>query len=189
MGIIELLLLAVALSMDAFAVSICKGLAGENITLREGLICGIWFGVFQGIMPGIGYLIGSGFEALISVVAPWVAFVILALIGVNMIREAFQDDEGTIAGFGFKTMFIMAVATSIDALAVGITFVAVPVEIIAAEKLSNTLAAIVIIAVITFFISVAGVKLGNIFGMRFKSGSEVLGGIILVLIGIHSLFK
>ncbi|MCR4588106.1 MAG: manganese efflux pump, partial [Lachnospiraceae bacterium] len=187
MGLIELLLLAVGLAMDAFAVSICKGLAVKKLTIKECMICGVWFGAFQGIMPFIGYLIGSGFEKWIRIVAPWVAFILLSLIGVNMIREAFSEEEETDAGLDVKTMFIMAVATSIDALAVGITFVAVPVQIVTAGGLQNTLIAVLIIGVVTFGISAVGVKIGNIFGTRYKAGSEVMGGTILVFIGSNTL--
>ena len=129
MGLFEVLLLSVGLAMDAFAVSICKGLAAGKVTKKEFLLCGVWFGSFQAIMPLIGYLVGSRFEKLISVIAPWVAFILLSLIGVNMIKEALEPDEEVSPGFDIKTMFMMAVATSIDALAVGITFVAVPVRI------------------------------------------------------------
>ncbi|MBO4396891.1 MAG: manganese efflux pump, partial [Eubacterium sp.] len=130
MGIIELVLLAVGLSMDAFAVSICKGLETEKITFRESLICGIWFGGFQGLMPFIGFLLGAGFEDIINRIAAWLAFILLAIIGLNMLREAFsKEEEETKPGFNVKTMFLMAVATSIDALAVGITFAAVPVTV------------------------------------------------------------
>ncbi|MBQ2066826.1 MAG: manganese efflux pump, partial [Clostridiales bacterium] len=127
MGLFELLLLSVGLAMDAFAVSICKGLAAKKITSKELFICGAWFGFFQGAMPLIGYLVGSLFEKFITMVAPWVAFVLLSIIGANMIKEALSPDEEAAPGFDIKTMFMMAVATSIDALAVGITFVAVPV--------------------------------------------------------------
>lgn len=190
MGLFELLLLSVGLAMDAFAVSICKGLAVKKLTIKESLICGIWFGAFQGIMPFIGYMVGSRFEKWISIVAPWVAFILLTMIGVNMVREAFSDeDEEEKADFDVKTMFMMAVATSIDALAVGITFVAVPVNAIPVGKFENMLFAVVTIAVITFIISAAGVKIGNIFGTRYKSGSEVMGGVILIFIGLKTLIE
>ncbi|MCR5032584.1 MAG: manganese efflux pump [Lachnospiraceae bacterium] len=188
MGIFEILLLAVGLAMDAFAVSICKGLAVKKLSIKEILICGIWFGSFQGLMPFIGFLLGSGFEKWIRIVAPWVAFILLTLIGVNMIREAFsEEEEETSAGLDVKTMFIMAVATSIDALAVGITFVAIPVQILDMGKIANTALASGIIAVVTFLISCIGVKIGNLFGTRYKAGSEVMGGTILVFIGLNTL--
>ncbi|MCR4927220.1 MAG: manganese efflux pump [Lachnospiraceae bacterium] len=187
MGIFELLLLSVGLAMDAFAVSVCKGLSVKKTSVKECLICGIWFGAFQGIMPFIGYLIGSGFEKWISIVAPWVAFALLSLIGINMIREAFSEETEEKAGFDLKTMFLMAVATSIDALAVGITFVAVPVHVFDMSKLQNTIFAVIVIAVVTFTISALGVKIGNLFGSRYRSGSEVMGGTILIFIGLKTL--
>ena len=189
MGLFELLLLAVGLAMDAFAVSICKGLSVKKLTARECLLCGIWFGAFQGIMPFIGYMIGSRFEKWISIVAPWVAFILLFLIGFNMIREAFSEEEEEKEGFDIKTMFMMAVATSIDALAVGITFVAVPVSVLNAGNLVNVLFAVSVIAVVTFIISVLGVKIGNVFGTRYKSGAEVAGGTILIFIGLKTLIE
>ena len=187
MGLFELLLLAVGLSMDAFAVSICKGLAAGKVTKKEYLLCGIWFGAFQGIMPFIGYLVGSGFEKYITMVAPWVAFVLLTLIGGNMIKEALSPEEEASPGFDIKTMFMMAVATSIDALAVGITFVAVPVSVLDASRLANVGFAVTVIGVMTFIISMCGVKIGSIFGDRYKSGSEIMGGTILIFIGFRSL--
>ncbi len=189
MGIFELLLLSVGLAMDAFAVSVCKGLGVKKLTFKECLICGVWFGAFQGIMPFLGFLIGSGFEKWISIVAPWVAFILLSLIGINMLREAFSEEEEEKAGFDVKTMFLMAVATSIDALAVGITFVAVPVEVLEMGKLQNTIFAVIVIAIVTFIISALGVKIGNLFGSRYKSGSEVMGGTILIFIGMKTLIE
>ena len=189
MGLFELLLLSVGLAMDAFAVSICKGLAVKKITTKEYLLCGIWFGSFQGIMPLIGYLVGSRFEKLISMVAPWVAFILLSLIGGNMIKEAFAPPEEVKPEFDVKTMFMMAVATSIDALAVGITFVVEPVKIFETEGIRNVLLAVLLIGVITCFISMIGVKIGHIFGMRYKSGSEIMGGTILIFIGLRSLIS
>ncbi len=189
MGIFELLLLAVGLSMDAFAVSICKGLSVKKAGFRECMICGIWFGAFQALMPFIGYLVGSRFEKWISIIAPWVAFVLLSLIGINMIREAFKEDEDTGSGFGFRAMLMLAVATSIDALAVGITFVAVPVTVFSTTNLINTVFAVVLIGITTFIISSAGVRIGNLFGTRYRSGSEVMGGTILIFIGLRSLLN
>ena len=191
MGFLELFLLAVGLSMDAFAVSVCKGLAMQKATFRNAAICGVWFGGFQALMPFIGYLLGAGFETYINAVAPWIAFVLLALIGGNMIREALSKDEeeDTSAALDVKTMFLMAVATSIDALAVGITFACVPVEIIAASQLVNTLVAVCLIGVTTFVISCAGVKAGSVFGSRYKSKAEFTGGAILILIGVKILLE
>ena len=187
MGLFELLLLSIGLAMDAFAVSICKGLSAGKLTKKEYLLCGVWFGTFQGMMPLIGYLVGSRFERFISMVAPWVAFILLSLIGGNMIKEALGPDEDTPPGFDVKTMFMMAVATSIDALAVGITFVAVPVEVFEASRISNVIFAVIVIGVITFAISMMGVKIGSVFGDRYKSGSEIMGGTILIFIGFRSL--
>ena len=190
MGFLELFLLAIGLSMDAFAVSVCKGLAMQKVTFRNAAICGVWFGGFQALMPFIGYLLGSGFEKYINAVAPWIAFVLLALIGGNMIREALsKDDEDTSAALDVKTMFLMAVATSIDALAVGITFACVPVEIIAASPLVNTIVAVCLIGATTFVLSCAGVKAGSVFGSRYKSKAEFVGGTILILIGVKILLE
>ena len=190
MGFLELFLLAIGLSMDAFAVSVCKGLAMQKVTFRNAAICGVWFGGFQALMPFIGYLLGSGFEKYINAVAPWIAFVLLALIGGNMIREALsKDDEDTSAALDGKTMFLMAVATSIDALAVGITFACVPVEIIAASPLVNTIVAVCLIGATTFVLSCAGVKAGSVFGSRYKSKAEFVGGAILILIGVKILLE
>ena len=192
MGFLELFLLAIGLSMDAFAVSVCKGLAMQKVTFRNAAICGVWFGGFQALMPFIGYLLGSGFEKYINAVAPWIAFVLLALIGGNMIREALskdEEDEDTSAALDVKTMFLMAVATSIDALAVGITFACVPVEIIAASQLVNTLVAVCLIGATTFVLSCAGVKAGSVFGSRYKSKAEFVGGAILILIGVKILLE
>ena len=178
MGLFELFLLSIGLAMDAFAVSICKGLAVKKITAKEFLLCGIWFGSFQGIMPLIGYLVGSRF---------WVAFILLSLIGGNMIKEAFAPPEEVKPEFDVKTMFMMAVATSIDALAVGITFVAVPVKVLDAARFINVILAVIMIGIITCIISMGGVKIGHLFGTRYKSGSEIMGGTILVFIGLRSL--
>ena len=187
MGLFELLLLSVGLAMDAFAVSICKGLVAGKVTKKEYMTCGIWFGMFQGIMPLIGYLVGANFERYISMIAPWVAFVLLSLIGSNMIREALSPEEELSPGFDIKTMLMMAVATSIDALAVGITFVAAPVRVLGGGCLENVIFAVILIGVITFVISAAGVKIGSVFGDRYKAGSEIMGGTILIFIGFRSL--
>ena len=190
MGLIEVLLLSVGLAMDSFAVSICKGLAAKRITIKEYLLCGIWFGFFQGFMPFIGYLVGSRFERLISIIAPWLAFILLSFIGSNMIREAFgEEDEDEDPGFDIKTMFMMAIATSIDALAVGITFVAIPVAVLNAGPFLNMVFAVVMIGIITFFIPMIGVKIGSIFGTRYKAGSEAAGGTILIFIGLRTLIE
>ena len=190
MRLLELILLAVGLSMDAFAVSICKGLETQKLTIKECLLCGVWFGGFQGLMPLIGFLLGTGLESIINKIAPWLAFILLALIGINMLREAFsKEEEEAKPGFNVKTMFLMAVATSIDALAVGITFVAVPIEIVRSSIFVNTLIGCVIIAVTTFTFSVIGVRVGNIFGSKYQAGAQATGGIVLICIGLKILLE
>lgn len=187
MDLFTLILLAIGLSMDAFAVSICKGLAIKKLSFRHMLIIGLWFGGFQAIMPMIGYLLGMQFAKFVNSFAPWIAFILLLLIGINMIRESFSKEEKEgeeTDAIGFKTMFFMAIATSIDALAVGITFACVPVSIIHAAALLNTILAVIIIGITTFIISVAGVKIGNIFGNLYKNKAEFVGGVILILLGI-----
>ena len=167
MGLLELFILAVGLSMDAFAVSICKGLATEKIHIKHSLITGTWFGGFQALMPLVGFLI---------------AFILLGAIGANMIKEAFGKDESEAdASFGFKTMFVMAVATSIDALAVGISLALLPHI--------NIFAAVVFIGITTFLFSAFGVKIGNVFGEKYKSKAELLGGAILILLGLKILLE
>ena len=184
MGLGELVLLAVGLSMDAFAVSVCKGLAMKHATLNSELTCGIWFGGFQGLMPLIGYFLGTLFAEAIQTFDHWIAFGLLALIGVNMIREAFGDEECDTCGdadLSAKTMFIMAVATSIDALAVGVS--------LAMAGDVNIFAAVALIALVTFLLSAAGVRIGNIFGSRFEKKAQIAGGVILVLLGVKILLE
>ena len=181
MSILELLLLAVGLAMDAFAVSICKGLALERVTLKHAAIVGAWFGVFQALMPTIGYFLGSTFEQYITAFDHWIAFALLALIGGNMIREALHPEEdGADASLGFRTMLMLAIATRIDALAVGVTFACLQV---------NLLASVLMIGIITFGISMAGVKLGSIFGNRYQARAELAGGVILILLGFKILLE
>ena len=188
MGYIELFLLAIGLSMDAFAVSVCKGLAMQKSSLRGCVICGAWFGGFQMLMPLIGYLLGSRFESYIDTIAPWVAFLLLAMIGGNMIWEAREANASCPrGGLDIKTMFFMAVATSIDALAVGITFALVPVRLLAASAFMNTLLAAAIIGLTTFILSCIGVRGGNVFGMKYQAKAEIFGGIILILLGVKIL--
>lgn len=189
MGIVELLLLAVGLSMDAFAVSVCKGLAMKKITLKSALICGVWFGGFQAMMPMIGYLLGAQFAGYVSAITPWIAFVLLSLIGGNMIRESLsKKEEEADSSLGIKTMFLLAVATSIDALAIGVTFACVPVCIISdIGILLNTVIAVIIIGITTFVLSCIGVKIGNVFGTKYKNKAEFVGGIILIGLGIKIL--
>lgn len=183
MGLGELILLAIGLSMDAFAVSICKGLASKKAGLREMGSCGLWFGGFQALMPMIGFFLGTLFSAAIEAFDHWIAFGLLALIGVNMLREALsgEDEEAGNDDFGFKTMFVMAVATSIDALAVGVSMA------LAGEV--NIWIAITLIGVITCLTSALGVKIGNIFGDRFEKKAEIAGGVILILLGIKILLE
>lgn len=181
MSILTLFITAVGLSMDAFAVSVCKGLALKKITLKKACIVGLWFGGFQALMPLLGYLLGSQFKQSVEAIDHWIAFALLALIGANMIKEALSgEDEKADDSLSVKTMFLLAVATSIDALAVGITYAFLQVEIIPAVSF---------IGVITFTLSALGVKAGNIFGMKYKSRSELAGGIILILIGIKILLE
>ena len=189
MGILELLLLAVGLSMDAFAVSVCKGLAMPKVTVKKAAVCGVWFGGFQALMPLIGYILGSRFEKYIDRIAPWVAFVLLTVIGVNMFKEAFEEAEEADASMDLKTMFLLAVATSIDALAVGVTFACVPVSILSGGAWINTLAAVAIIGITTCVLSCIGVKVGNVFGMRYRANAEKAGGFILILIGVKILLE
>lgn len=190
MGIVELLLLAIGLSMDAFAVSVCKGLATKKLKLKHAIICGVWFGGFQGLMPFIGYVLGTSFASYITNIAPWIAFILLSFIGANMIKESLEKEyEEASESFDFKTMFLMAVATSIDALAVGITFACVPVRLIFASMVINTLIAVLIIGIITFVLSCIGVKIGNVFGSKYKSKAEFTGGAILILLGLKIILE
>ena len=181
MGLLELFILAVGLSMDAFAVSVCKGLAMPKITLRRTFIVGAWFGGFQALMPAVGYVLGVQFRDKITAVDHWIAFLLLGVIGANMIKEALSGEcENESDSLDVRTMFLLAVATSIDALAVGITFAFLEVHIIAAVSF---------IGVTTFAISAAGVKIGNVFGTKYKSKAELAGGIILILLGIKILLE
>lgn len=185
MGFVELLLLAVGLSMDAFAVSICKGLAMKRSTLRAELTCGVWFGGFQALMPLIGFFLGNLFAGAIEAVDHWVACLLLVIIGVNMLKEAFgQDEECDSCGsadLGVKTMFVMAVATSIDALAVGIS--------LAMAGDVNIVLSVILIGICTCGLSMAGVKIGSIFGSRFEKKAQLAGGIILILLGVKILLE
>ena len=180
MNLIELFLIAVALSMDAFAVSICKGLSVSKLKMRHMTVTGIYFGGFQMMMPLIGFFLGKQFEHLITSIDHWIAFVLLGVIGANMIKESCGDEEELNDSFSFKEMLPLAVATSIDALAVGVTFAFLQV---------NILYAVTFIGATTFLLSFAGVKIGSIFGARYKSISEMVGGIILILMGIKILFE
>lgn len=181
MDLLTLLTLAVGLAMDAFAVSICKGLAMREKVLKKGIIVGLWFGGFQALMPTIGFFLGTQFKDQITSIDHWIAFVLLGLIGINMVKEALSNDEEQADdSIAVKKMFMLAVATSIDALAVGITFAFLNVHIVSAASM---------IGVCTFLISFAGVKIGNIFGTKYKSKAELAGGIILILLGFKILFE
>ncbi len=183
MSLLELFILAVGLSMDAFAVSICEGLSAKKLGKKHYLIVGAWFGGFQALMPTIGYLLGSTFEQYITSIDHWVAFVLLALIGGNMVRESREKETAEEAddSFSFKSMLLLAIATSIDALAVGITFALLPDV--------NIVAAVSFIGLTTFVISGVGLKVGRVFGLKYKSRAELAGGVTLILIGCKILLE
>ena len=190
MGLGELLLLAVGVSMDAFAVSICKGLAMKKATLKAGLTCGIWFGGFQALMPLIGYFLGVLFADAIEAIDHWVAFVLLGYIGISMLKDAFSTDcdccEEHDADLSPKTMFVMAVATSIDALAVGISLAMAGLSVFGIDGI---FAAVTLIGLCTCGFCTAGVKIGNIFGSRFEKKAQMAGGFILILLGVRILLE
>ena len=181
MDFVTLLTLAVGLAMDAFAVSICKGLAIREKVLKKGIIVGLWFGGFQALMPTIGFFLGTQFKDQITSIDHWIAFVLLGLIGINMVKEALSNEEEQADdSIAVKEMFMLAVATSIDALAVGITFAFFEV---------NVLLAVTLIGLITFALSVIGTKVGNRFGDKYEDKAELVGGIILIFLGIKILFE
>lgn len=183
MSLIELLLLSVGLSMDAFAVSVCKGLAMKKITLRSACIVGAWFGAFQALMPLLGWLLGTQFAGYITQYDHWIALILLSFIGLNMIREALgkeEKEEDAGSALTVRAMLPMAVATSIDALAVGVTFAFLEV---------NVLAAVCVIGAVTFLLSALGVKAGSVAGLRYKSKAELCGGVILILLGLKILLE
>ena len=183
MNFTELLFLAVGLSMDAFAVSICKGLSVRVVTAKNSLTCGIWFGGFQALMPLAGFFLGTLFAEAIRSFDHWVAFGLLSLIGLNMMKEACSCEEeiGCNADFSCRTMLMMAVATSIDALAVGVS--------LAMAQNVNIFAAVSLIGGVTFCISTLGVRVGSVFGSRYEKKAELLGGVILVLLGLKILLQ
>ena len=186
MSIWELIITAIALSMDAFAVAVCKGLSLDKVRPKHMAITGAWFGGFQGLMPLIGFSLGSLFAKQIEAFDHWIAFALLALIGANMIKEACEGDSCPAdASFGFKTMLTMAIATSIDALAVGVSFAMVA----NADPSFSITAAVVSIGVITFVLSAVGVKVGSIFGAKYKSKAELVGGIVLCFMGLKILLE
>ena len=181
MGLIEIILIAISLAMDAFAVSICKGLAMTKVRIREAAIVGLWFGAFQALMPTIGYFLGSRFSSYIEAYDHWIAFGLLLIIGINMIKESFEGDDtcdSKAASLAPKAMIMPAIATSIDALAIGVAF-----AMVSKDGLGIGVAA-AIIGVITFVISAIGVKIGGISGSRFKHYAERTGGAVLIIIGI-----
>ncbi len=183
MPFLELLLIAVGLSMDAFSVSICKGLTTKKFSWRMALVCGLWFGGFQALMPTIGYFLGAQFQEMIEAYDHWIAFGLLFLIGANMIREAIwgKKEEGKESGaLDFKTMLLLAIATSIDALAVGVSFACIRVKL---------WSSVVVIGLTTFVFSVLGVKIGNVFGSKYEKSAGIIGGIILILIGLKILLE
>ena len=176
-------ILAVGLAMDAFAVAVCKGLALKKISAGKAALVGVWFGGFQALMPLIGYLLGTGFEDRITAIDHWIAFILLGLIGFNMIREACsgeEEEEEADDRMDVKSMLLLAIATSIDALAVGITFAFLKVNIVMAVST---------IGVVTLIISAAGVYIGHIFGAKYKAKAELAGGVILILIGLRILLE
>ena len=177
MGVVELLLIALGLSMDAFAVSVGKGLSVQKIKPRHSLSVGVWFGGFQALMPLVGYFLGVSFASMVESFDHWIAFILLGIIGFNMIREALSDDEceAMHPDFSARSMLMMAIATSIDALAVGVSFAFLHIDIWSAAA---------IIGVTTFILSVVGLRIGNIFGCRYKSKAELAGGAILMIMGV-----
>lgn len=180
MGITELLILAVGLSMDAFAVAVCKGLSMCKMSYKKAAITGLFFGGFQALMPLIGYLLGTSFKDYIVSFDHWIAFVLLVIIGINMIRESKEECEILEDTIDIKNMLMLSLATSIDALAIGVTFAFLEVKIIPAISM---------IGITTFIISFFGVKIGNVFGEKYKSKAEIAGGIILILIGLKILLE
>lgn len=180
MGIIEILLIGVGLAMDAFAVSICKGLSMKSLSFKKSIIIGLYFGIFQAGMPLVGFLLGKGFEDFVVAIDHWIAFILLLFIGINMIKEVFKDEECANDDISFKTMVVLAIATSIDALAVGITFAFLKV---------NILIATILIGIVTFIISIFGVVIGNKFGDKFEKKAKLLGGIILIGMGVKILIE
>ena len=181
MGFLELFLTGVGLSADAFAAALCQGLHMKRLDWKRALVVGLFFGGFQALMPLIGYLLGTQFESFITSVDHWIAFVLLSFIGGNMIREALSHEEEKLDdSFSFKTMMTLAVATSIDALAMGVTFAFLRVNIVSA---------VLLIGATTFILSAAGLKVGNVFGAKYKSRAELFGGVVLVLMGLKILLE
>jgi putative Mn2+ efflux pump MntP len=181
MHLSELIIIAIGVSMDAFAVSICKGLSVQKVKPRHVALTGLWFGGFQALMPLIGYFLGIGFADFVSSVDHWIAFILLGIIGGNMIKESCsKEEECCVPDFSVKTMFAMAVATSIDALAIGVSFAFLKI---------NIWEAVLLIGFTTALFSGAGVLIGNVFGSRYKSKAEFVGGFILFAMGLKILLE
>ena len=180
MTVWELFILAVGLAMDAFAVSVCKGLSIGKIKNKHMCIAGLWFGGFQGLMPLLGHLLGSLFTSYVTKYAHWIAFMLLLIIGIGMLREAFEEGEKVDDQMNFKTMLLLAIATSIDALAVGVSFAFLKVAIVQA---------VLLIGAVTFIWSAAGIKIGSLFGMKYRAKAQIAGGIVLILIGLKILIE
>lgn len=180
MSLTELFIIAVGLSMDAFAVSICKGLSVQKFKPKQSIIAGLYFGGFQAGMPLLGYFLGKGFQTFIESVDHWIAFVLLAAIGINMIIESRKAEDSMDSSFAFKAMLPLAIATSIDALAVGVTFAFLQVNIVPA---------VAFIGIITFVLSAIGIKIGNVFGEKYKSRAEIFGGVVLIVMGMKILIE
>lgn len=181
MGIIEILLISVGLAMDAFAVSVCKGLSMKKMNWKKAIIVALYFGFFQALMPAIGYFLGTTFESIVTKIDHWLAFILLSAIGINMLKEAFSKEKESLNDeVNFKTMIVLALATSIDALAIGITFAFLKV---------NLLSAVMMIGIITVTISIIGVKIGNKFGDKYDKKAEIFGGVILIILGLKILVE
>lgn len=181
MGIYEIVLIGLGLAMDAFAVSICKGLSMKKMNWKSAMVIALYFGIFQALMPIIGYFLGTTFSGLVENVDHWIVFILLTIIGGNMIRDSFDDEcEKRNDKVDFKTMIILAIATSIDAFAIGVTF---------AFFKTNIATAVSIIGIVTFILSLIGVKIGNHFGDKFQNKAELTGGIILIIIGTKILLE
>lgn len=180
MTLFDLILIAISLSMDAFAVSICKGLSVHKVNFRHALTCGLWFGGFQALMPALGYFLGDRFSSLLTKFGPWIAFILLVIIGANMVKESFGEEDSVDDDYSPKAMLPLAVATSIDAFAVGVSFAAMQVQI---------LPAVALIGCITCLLSGIGVKVGALFGDKYRAPAERVGGIVLILIGLKTLLS
>lgn len=181
MGVIEIILIGVGLAMDAFAVSVCKGLSMKKINWKKAITVGLYFGIFQALMPIIGYLLGETFGDFVVKIDHWITFILLSIIGVNMIKEALEEEQENYNDkLDFKTMSVLAIATSIDAFAIGVMFAFLQI---------NILFAISIIGVITFIICLIGVNIGNRFGSKYGCKAEFVGGMILIIIGCKILLE